>query len=146
MANRAYEGSSEQCALWNRKTGYSGRIDRRVLVVHADPVAGDSLAFLLGLRGFSAQLATTVGVMHDVIEYWQPQAIFLDTRIGGPGNYDLARQLAQSNANASRLLIAMSNCAAFESAEPLKAAGYDGHIRRPCPIWQMADLLDDFYA
>jgi CheY-like chemotaxis protein len=141
-----YEGSSEQCALWNRKAGYYGRIDRRVLVVHTDPVVGDSLAFLLGLKGFSAQLATTVETMHEVIECWQPQAIFLDTRIGGPGNYELARQLAQSNEGAPRLLIAMSNFLAFESAELMKAAGYDGHTRRPCPMWQMADLLDDFYA
>jgi hypothetical protein len=40
----------------------------------------------------------------------------------------------------------MSGFLPEEPMDLLKEAGYDGLSRRPCPMWQIADLLDSFYA
>jgi CheY-like chemotaxis protein len=145
MSFRAYEGSSLQCAIWNPKRIRVPPSQRRVLVIHAEWIIGDSIALLLGLRGFSAELATDVFAARGCIAARDPHAIFLDTRVGAKKNYNFATELSASERATRRLLIAMSNFAPPESTDCLRTAGYDGHSRRPCPMWQIADLLDSFF-
>lgn len=146
MSFRAYEGSSLQCALWNKKTIAVSPNQRRVLVVHADWSIGDSMTVLLGLKGFNASFAMDVFAARGSIAIFDPHAILLDTRVGGTKNYDFAKDLCSSERATKRLLIALSNFSPRESVDLLKNAGYDGHSRRPCPMWQIADLLDTFFA
>jgi CheY-like chemotaxis protein len=146
MSNRGLEASFSRCALWNRKTARTAPVCRRVLVAHADKSIGESIVLLLGLKGFSAQHALDASALRFILDSWRPQAVFLDTRIGGAGNYALVREMCAHGEAQDRLLIAMSSFLPKESVESMKAAGYDGHSRRPCPMWQMADLLDGFYA
>jgi DNA-binding response OmpR family regulator len=146
MNHCAYEARSSNCALWNRKTGRFPTAHRRVLVAHADRGIGESIVLLLGLKGFSAQHVANVTTLRSILETWQPQAVFLDTRIGGIDNYALARELRATSQGSPRLLIAMSSFLPDEPMDLLKDAGYDGLSRRPCPMWQIADLLDSFYA
>jgi DNA-binding response OmpR family regulator len=145
MNHRAYEARSSHCALWNRKTERVPSGHRRVLVAHADRDLGESIVLLLGLKGFSAQHVANVTALRSTLETWQPQAVFLDTRIGGIENYALARELRTASHGLPRLLIAMSSFLPEEPIDLLKEAGYDGLSRRPCPMWQIADLLDGFY-
>jgi DNA-binding response OmpR family regulator len=141
----AYEGSLLQCALWNRKSIVVPKEERRVLVIHGDWSIGDSVFLLLGTRGFSAFLATEIFAARGTIAVWDPHAILLDTRVGGAKNYDFASELSDSERPTLRLLIAMSNFSPEDSVDHLKRAGYDGHTRRPCPIWEIADLLGGFF-
>ena len=76
----------------------------------------------------------------------ESHVLFLDTRVGGCGNYALVRDLREAIDDASRLIIAMSGFLPEEPIARLRDAGYDGHCRRPCPVWQMTDLLDEFFA
>ncbi|KQR76876.1 hypothetical protein ASG35_11305 [Burkholderia sp. Leaf177] len=145
MSVRAYEGSSLQCALWNHKSIRVGQNERRILVIHSDWMVGDTIAYLLGLKGFSATLAIDVFAARGDIVGSNQHAILLDTRVGATKNYEFARELGTSERATKRLLIAMSNFAPEEFVEALKNAGYDGHSRRPCPMWQIADLLDSFF-
>jgi hypothetical protein len=108
--------------------------------------SGNPFVLLLGLKGFSAQHALDVSALRFILGTWHPQAVFLDTRIGGAGNYALVREMCAHGEAPDRLLNAMSSFLPEESVESMKAAGYDGHSRRPSPMWQMADLLDSFYA
>jgi len=145
MSVRAYEGSSLQCALWNPKSVRASVDQQRVLVIHAEWAIGDSIVLLLGLRGYSATLATDVFAARGSIAISNPHAILLDTRVGATKNYAFAKELCLSERPTSRLLIAMSNLSSDESVDLLRKAGYDGHSRRPCPMWQIADLLDSFF-
>ena len=54
--------------------------------------------------------------------------------------------LREADDDARRSIIAMSGFLPEEPVARLKEAGYDGHCRRPCPVWQMTDLLDEFFA
>jgi DNA-binding response OmpR family regulator len=146
MNHRAYDASSSHCALWNRKTGRVPSGHRRVLVAHVDRSLGESIAQLLDLKGFSARHVADVTMLRATFEAWQPQAVFVDTRIGGIHHYALARELRTSAQDSPRLFIAMSSFLPDEPMNLLKEAGYDGLSRRPCPMWQIVDLMESFYA
>jgi CheY-like chemotaxis protein len=148
MNNRAKEPNPGQSALWSRKRGKSLTGARRVVIAHADKPLADALGLLFGLKGYPAQPAMDVSSLRRAIDDWQPQAIFLDTRIGGTGNYGLVRDLREPGQSAApdRLILAMSSFLPEEPVAALQAAGYDGHCRRPCAVWRMMDLLDEFYA
>ncbi|SAK55416.1 response regulator receiver protein [Caballeronia catudaia] len=146
MNNRAYETSPAQCSLWTRKQSRLPPESRRVLLALSERVLGASLVSLFELKGFPAQLAIDPSSVRENVEQWRPHVLFLDTRIGGCGNYALARALREADDDAHRLVIAMSGFLPEEPIARLKEAGYDGHCRRPCPVWRMTDLLDEYFA
>lgn len=147
MNNRAYETSPDQCSLWNRKQARLQPDARRVVVAYAERALGESLASLFELKGFPTRLATDVSALKIIVDEWRPHVLFFDTRVGGCANYALARELRTIDIDEpGRLTIAMSGFLPEEPIARLKAAGYDGHCRRPCPVWQMTDLLDEFFA
>lgn len=146
MNNRAYETSPAQCSLWNRKQVRMRPEARRVLLALSERVLGASLVSLFELKGFPSQLAVDASSVRRTVGEWRPHVLFLDTRVGGCGNYALARELREADDQASRLVIAMSGFLPEEPIARLREAGYDGHCRRPCPVWQMTDLLDEFFA
>jgi CheY-like chemotaxis protein len=146
LNNRAYETSPAQCSLWNRKQARLRPEARRVLLALSERVLGASLVSLFELKGFPSQLAVDASSVRRAVDEWRPHVLFLDTRVGGCGNYALARELREADDQASRLVIAMSGFLPEEPIARLREAGYDGHCRRPCPVWQMTDLLDEFFA
>ncbi|WP_459907666.1 response regulator [Caballeronia sp. HLA56] len=146
MNNRAYETSPAQCSLWNRKKLRVRPDARRVLVAYAERALGISLVSLFELKGFPTQLAIDATSLKGIVEEWRPHLVFFDTRIGGCANYALVREVRRQDDDAGRLIIAMSSFLPEEPLGRLKEAGYDGHCRRPCPVWQMTDLLDEYFA
>jgi hypothetical protein len=138
--------------IWNERTA-PGVAPRRVLIAHSESNVGDSFALLLAMRGFEAlQIGTVQDALRFAVE-WKPQIMFVDTRVGcieKRHDHALVRALrdrALSRLEAERqMLIAF---AADESCDPtdvLQAAGYDGFVRTPCPVWRLFDLLKTFYA
>lgn len=117
-----------------------------MLLALPERVLGASLASLFELKGFPAQLAVDASSVRSLTGEWRPHVLFLDTRIAGCGNYALVRELREDRDDAGRLIIAMSGFLPEEPIALLREAGYDGHCRRPCPVWQMTDLLDEFFA
>ena len=117
-----------------------------MLLALSERVLGASLASLFELKGFPAQLAIDAASLGRIVGEWRPHVLFLDTRIGGCGNYALVQALRSADDDARRLIIAMSGFLPEEPTTRLREAGYDGHCRRPCPVWQMTDLLDEFFA
>jgi DNA-binding response OmpR family regulator len=116
------------------------------LLASAERVLGASLASLFELKGFPSRLAVDVASIRHNVETWRPHVLFIDTRIGACGHYALIRDLRREHDNSERLIIAMSGFLPEEPIAHLREAGYDGHCRRPCPVWQMTDLLDEFFA
>ncbi|MDR5854949.1 response regulator [Caballeronia sp. LZ062] len=146
MNKRAHETSTAQCALWNRRQLRLAREARRVLVASTERALGESLVKLFDLKGFPARFVADVSSLRQSVGEWHPQVLFIDTRIGGCANYALVRELRTRDDDAHRLVIAMSGFLPEEPLAALKEAGYDGHCRRPCPVWQMTDILDEFFA
>jgi CheY-like chemotaxis protein len=145
MSVHGREGHLARCALWRRKPGLSAATTKRVLVAYDDIDVGDSLVLLLGLKGFPARLATNSVALLAVTEQWLPQVILLDTRIGGDANGGLAKTISE-RASAQMLLVALSGPVDEEPEQFIQAAGYDGFLQRPCPVWQLADILTNFYT
>jgi DNA-binding response OmpR family regulator len=146
LNNRAYETSPAQCSLWNRKQARLRPESRRVLLALSERVLGASLASLFELKGFPARLALDAASVRRNVAEWRPHVLLLDTRIGGCANYAMVREVRAAADDASRLIIAMSGFLPEEPIALLREAGYDGHCRRPCPVWQMTDLLDEYFA
>ncbi|MDR5779902.1 hypothetical protein QCE63_10750 [Caballeronia sp. LZ065] len=146
MNNRAYETSPSQCSRWNRKQTRLRPEARRVLLALPERVLGASLAALFELKGFPTHLALDAAAVKLSIAEWRPHVLLLDTRIGGSANYALVPDLRAAADDADRLIVAMSGFLPEEPIALLKDAGYDGHCRRPCPVWQMTDLLDEYFA
>jgi DNA-binding NtrC family response regulator len=144
--NRAYETSPAQCSRWNRKQLRLQPEARRVLLASSERMLGASLVSLFELKGFPSRLAVDAASVRHIVEEWRPHVLFVDTRVGACGNYSLARELSQFDDSVDRLMIAMSGFLPDEPIAHLRDAGYDGHCRRPCPVWQMTDLLDEFFA
>ena len=140
------EGSITPSALWNRKSGRAVARTPRILIGSSDRNVGESIILLLGLKGFPSRLATNSVSVYTILDQWKPQAIFLDTRIGGKDHLEIASKLSQRSNSSAVMLIAMSNSFPEEDESKLRAAGYDGHLRRPCPIWQMGDMLNNFFT
>lgn len=146
MTRRPYEANVEQFALWHQKRVAMPFSARRVAIAHRDAAVADSLVLLLGLRGFAAQRAIELPALTSLLEKWHPQAVLIDTRfIAGP-DQGYVKKLQESGTQRDTLLMAMSNFLPEDSPLSLQEAGFDGHCRRPCPMWRVSDILSDFFA
>lgn len=119
---------------------------RRVVVVHRDPMIGESFVLLLGLKGMAAQYVSSVRALNELIERWHPQALMIDTRLNAGENSGFVRKLSLDPSHAATLLLAMSNFLPDDGVTALQQEGYDGHCRRPCAMWRISEALSGFYA
>lgn len=146
MTHRPYETNLDLFALWNPKRSPTRLSARRVAIAHRDVAIGDSFSLLLGLKGVSAQCVVTLPLLSMLIDQWNPQALLIDTRLVAGSDSAFVRTLQADPAHRGTLLMAMSNFLPEDSADDLRDAGFDGHCRRPCPMWRMADLLANYFA
>lgn len=146
MTFLGHEGSITPSALWNRKSGGAFANTPRVVIASTDRNIAESMVLLLGLKGFPSRLATNTLSVQKVLEQWAPHAIFLDTRVGGNAHLELALKISQRKDSCSVMLVAMSSSPSEEKEIKMRRVGYDGFLRRPCPIWQMADMLNNFFS
>jgi hypothetical protein len=146
VTRRPFEANHEQFALWNPKRAPLFRDVRRVVIAHRDPMIGESFVLLLGLKGMAAQHVTTLEALAGLIDTWRPQALMIDTRLTLAGNTGFVRTLSLDSAHIRTLLLAMSNFLPEDVVKDLQAAGYDGHCRRPCAMWQVSELLSEFFS
>jgi hypothetical protein len=56
------------------------------------------------------------------------------------------RTARAERSNADVLMLAMSNVWPLDPIGLLKDAGFDGHCRRPCSLWRVADILENHFA
>jgi CheY-like chemotaxis protein len=140
------------CEIWNERSAPGAR-PRRVLIVHSESSVGDSFALLLAMRGYEA---VQVGSSQNALRFaedWKPQVLFVDTRIGAThALHDhalvkaLREQAPHEVATEVQMMIAFAADEASDPRDVLQAAGYDGFVRVPCPVWRMFDLLKTYYA
>ncbi|WP_158939742.1 response regulator receiver protein [Burkholderia sp. S171] len=146
MTRRPFEADQDQFALWHPKRLPTLMPARRVVIAHLDAMIGESFVLLLGLKGLAAQHVKDVDALTILIEDWHPQVLMIDTRLGTGEHGAFVRKLSDNPSHAGTLLIALSNFLPEDSIPVLQEAGYDGHCRRPCPMWRVSEVLSDFFA
>jgi hypothetical protein len=146
VTRRPFEANYEQFAIWNPKRAPMPMTARRVVIAHRDPMIGESFVLLLGLKGMAAQYVTTLSALSALIESWHPHVLMIDTRLTPTGNSGFVRALSCNPAHIDTLLLAMSKVLPEDAVSDLQAAGYDGHCRRPCAMWQVSEVLSEFFS
>jgi DNA-binding response OmpR family regulator len=146
VTRRPFEADQEQFALWQPKRLPTLMPARRVVIAHRDPMIGESFVLLLGLKGLAAQHVRDVDALTMLIEDWHPQALMIDTRLGTGEHSGFVRRLCDNPRHAGTLLLALSNFLPEDCVPVLQEAGFDGHCRRPCPMWRVSEVLADFFA
>jgi DNA-binding NtrC family response regulator len=133
-------------AIWKRRSAADARQSRRVLIGHRDKAIGESLVLLLSLKGYDAIYAADLIKMQSFLKWWKPHAVLLDTRLDSVSSYEFMRTARAERSNADVLMLAMSNVWPLDPIGLLKDAGFDGHCRRPCSLWRVADILENHFA
>ncbi|CAN7219389.1 hypothetical protein LJR029_002195 [Caballeronia sp. LjRoot29] len=146
MTRRPFEADHDQFALWHPKRLPTRMPEQRVVIAHRDPMIGESFVLLLGLKGLAAQHVKDVEALTLLIEDWHPQALMIDTRLATGEHAGFVRKLSDNPSHAGTLLLAFSNFLPEDPVAVLQEAGYDGHCRRPCPMWRISEVLSDFFA
>jgi DNA-binding NtrC family response regulator len=133
-------------AIWKRRSAADATQSRRVLIGHRDKAIGESLVLLLSLKGYDAIYAADLIKMQSFLKWWKPHAVLLDTRLDSVSSYEFMRTARAERSNADVLMLAMSNVWPLDPIGLLKDAGFDGHCRRPCSLWRVADILENHFA
>jgi len=147
MTRRVPLDDEQECAFW--RTGARAEAttaSRRILVGHADEAIGSSIALLLRLRNYQVAHATAISKLSRYVESWRPHALLLDTRLDAASHYAFVRAVRNGDLMGDMLILAMSKIYPLDSLPSLKDAGFDGHVRRPCSVWRVADLMDSHFG
>jgi DNA-binding response OmpR family regulator len=147
MTRRVPLDDEQECALW--RTGARAEAtaaSRRILIGHADEAIGSSISLLLRLRNYQVAHATEISKLTCFLESWRAHALLLDTRLDAASHFAFVRAVRNSGQMGNMLILAMSNIFPLDALPNLKEAGFDGHVRRPCSIWRVADLLDSHFG
>ncbi|WP_423905243.1 response regulator receiver protein [Caballeronia sp.] len=146
MTNRLPYDNTNQHSLWNRKK-FTAILPmfRRVIVAHAEAPAGESMALLLGFKGFPSIYAQDLCSTRRLLDEWGAQALLLDKRLDIATDFAFVRNVTAAPTHAERFIVALSSIHPEDSMSALQAAGFDGHCRRPCPVWRLTDLLREYF-
>jgi hypothetical protein len=146
VSNRPPYDDTSQHALWNRKKCIAILpMFRRVIVAHMESSIGESISLMLGLRGFPSIYVPDLSSTRRLLDEWGAQAVLLDTRLDIDACFAFVRGFSATATNAGRLTIALSSIYPEDALDTLRAAGFDGHCRRPCPIWRLSDILSEYF-
>lgn len=146
MTRRVSLDDETEFAIWKRRSAADATQSRRVLIGHRDKAIGESLVLLLSLKGYDAIYAADLIKMQSFLKWWKPHAVLLDTRLDPVSSYEFTRTARAERSNADVLMLAMSNVWPLDPIGLLKDAGFDGHCRRPCSLWRVADILENHFA
>ncbi|WP_250475119.1 histidine kinase [Caballeronia sp. GAFFF1] len=147
MTRRVPLDDEQECAFWRvGARGQTVTASCRILIGHADEVIGSSISLLLRRKSYQAIHATSPSELCRYLKSWRPDALLLDTRLDAPADYDLVRKMRESDPTSRLVIIAMSNLYPLDCLPTLREVGFDGHVRRPCSVWRVAELLDAYFG
>lgn len=146
MTRRISLDDEHEFAFWKTDREAEATAPRRVLVAHRDRAIGESLCLLLSHKGYEAVCAQDLAESRRYLKCWAPHALLLDTRLDSASDYDFVKAVRTDASFANLLILAMSNIWPLDSVTALRNAGFDGHCRRPCSLWRIADLLDGHFS
>ncbi len=133
----AYSGPREQGAPTStERPGQS----RRVLVVDDNRDAAESLADIVTMLGHEATVAFDGPEAVEKVRGDSFDAVLCDIGLPGMSGYEVAKTLRASHGPSLRL-IAVSGYAQPDDVKNAIAAGFDGHVAKPCNPVDIGQLL-----
>ena len=116
----------------------------RVLVVHDNRDAADSLALLLEMMGASVEVAYDGPAALAAARHRPPQLALLDLGMPVMDGFELARRLRSGLAgSAATRLVALSGWGQPEDRQRAKDAGFDQHLVKPADPAALPVLLNE---
>jgi CheY-like chemotaxis protein len=103
----------------------------RILIVEDNKDAADSLARLLALFGYEAEIARDGFAALQKAREFEPGVILLDIGLPGINGYDVARQLGELPSGKKPLLLAMTGYGGPEARRKSSEAGISLHLVKP---------------
>jgi CheY-like chemotaxis protein len=117
-------------------------LEMRILVVEDLPDAADTLAQVLQLWGYKPTVVYGGKQALQLGRELNPDVVFLDIGLPGISGYEVARQLRQSPATASALIVAITGFGQAEDIRRCKEVGIDIHFLKPVEPELIKRLLE----
>ena len=114
---------------------------RRIVIVEDSVDAAESLAEVLGLKGFSVSIATTGPDGVALCTRERPDGVVCDIGLPGMTGFDVARALRADPLTAGAVLVAVSGYAQDEDRRKAAQAGFDALLAKPADIEHLVGLL-----
>jgi CheY-like chemotaxis protein len=103
----------------------------KLLVVDDNRDAADTVALLLSLSGFEAQVAYTPSAALDLLDRFRPDLALLDIGLPEMDGYELAKRLRRGDRPFAGKLVALTGYGQQADVEKALAAGFDAHLTKP---------------
>jgi PAS domain S-box-containing protein len=116
---------------------------RRVLIVDDNTDAANSLAMLLGMRGYETWAAHDGPAALRQAAAVRPDVVLLDIGMPGMSGYEVARELRRNLDLRGALLVAMTGWGQDEDRRRSLEAGFDRHLVKPVDLAALEQLLTD---
>ena len=126
------------------QTGGKAMLDRRllkVLVVDDHPDTADSLAQVVEMFGYEAEIARDASSAIARARATRPDVLLCDIGLPGNSGYDIARALRSEDLGAAMTLVAISGYAQPEDIRAALDAGFDLHLAKPPQIEELHRVL-----
>jgi PAS domain S-box-containing protein len=113
---------------------------RRVLVVDDNRDAAESLAILLGLKGYELRTVHDgVSAIGEVAQF-RPDVVLLDLGLPGLNGYEVARRIRDQQGD-EVVLVAVTGWGAEDDRRRSAAAGFDHHLTKPVDLEMLSELI-----
>ena len=112
---------------------------RRVLVVDDNEDAADLLCSHLTASGVEASAAYDAQSAWDTATKLRPDTVLLDIELPDEAGDVLARRLR--SAGLARSIVAMTGHSGAAARDAVQRGGFDGYLRKPCPLRDVDALL-----
>ncbi|MBK1615535.1 hypothetical protein CKO44_18905 [Rubrivivax gelatinosus] len=113
----------------------------RVLVLDDNADAGDSIASLLALEGFSVRVTQDGDQALEVAAAFLPDAAVVDLGLPGMDGFEVCRRLRAMPALHGLLIIVVSGFGRPQDVLAAREAGADDHLTKPADPQRIADLV-----
>ncbi len=117
----------------------------RILIVEDHPDAGDSLALMLRLSGYEAQVTRDGDAAARAVQGAPPDVLILDLGLPREDGYRVAQRLLLLLAHRP-LLIALTGYGQAEDVERCRQEGFDHHFLKPADPDLLRRVLEAYGA
>ena len=122
---------------------HDGALTPRLLIVDDNRDAADTLALLLGLWGYSPQVAYDGRAALDLVRAGCPDGILLDLGLPGVDGYQLAADFRRQADCVDTPIIAVTGYATAAHRDRARAAGFDHFLIKPVDPVGLQELLGE---
>lgn len=115
----------------NGKAGARAKVRHRILVADHDTPFARRMAESLFESGFEARVAANVQQAKELIEFWQPDTVFMDLLLPDTNALSILKFLSTHSLKKIPKVVVMSVKAMPQGMEQMRRAGADHYLRKP---------------